>query len=110
MPASGPKPTALMKMMAMMTGLKARQKVTMKRAGQVTQAGMRLRAPRMAMGRESSTPKKVASTAICRLSTRPVSSCGQSLKFGGNIRARKRAPLSMPLRKRSAEKSSWPRA
>ena len=63
-----------MKMMATITGLKARHRVTISRAGQVAQAGIRLRAPRMAIGKDSRTPKKVASTAISMLSMKPLKS------------------------------------
>ena len=61
------------------TGLKARHSVTISRAGQVAQPGIRLRAPSTAIGSDSRTPKKVARTAISMLSTKPVSSWSQFL-------------------------------
>ena len=74
MPASAPKPTALTKMMATITGWKERHGDQTRRAGQVTQTGIRLRAASRPIGSEIITPRNEARTAICSDSVRPLSS------------------------------------
>jgi hypothetical protein len=112
MPASAPKPTALTKRMATMTGWKVRQSAIKPRARIVTGSGIRLRAAQRPTGRASRTPAPVAMIAICSDSSMPcASSCSLSCaRFGGNMRPRKRAPLPRPWTKRSQRMSTIPAA
>ncbi|MDF2601245.1 MAG: hypothetical protein K0Q54_4068 [Methylobacterium brachiatum] len=77
------------------------------RVGQVTQAGIRLRAARKPTGRAITIPITVAITAICTLSTMPDWISSHREKFGGNIRARNWRPWLSPVAKRSGAKPSW---
>ena len=106
MPASAPKPTAFTKMIATITGWKVRQSAITARAGQFTQAGIRLRAARKPIGSDSRMPPTEASTAISRLSFSPLSTASQREKSGGNMRSKKRAACSSPVTKRAQVKSS----
>ena len=73
------------------------------RAGQLTHGGIRLRAAANPIGNASTMPSAVASTAICRLSSSPLTSSSQREKLGGNRREKKRPALSMPISTRSHE-------
>ncbi len=86
MPASAPKPTALTNRMATITGWNERAMTMMVRAGQVTHGGIRLRAAHRPTGSASVMPSMVDSTAISRLSTRPLISSSERVKSGGNRR------------------------
>ena len=80
------------------------------RVGQLTHAGIRLRAAIRPTGSDSRMPANVAITAICRLSAMPLAINCQRPKFGGNMRARKRWPCSRPAENRSALKPSCEQA
>src|SRR5436190_367230 len=72
------------------------------RAGQLTHAGIRLRAATKPIGSESAIPSAEASMAISRLSVSPLTRRSQRAKFGGNMRPTKCAALDKPVAIRKA--------
>ncbi|MNC85621.1 hypothetical protein D3C83_12310 [compost metagenome] len=107
MPASAPNPTAFTKTIATMTGWKERHTTISSRAPQVTQPGIRLRAPSRLTGSEISSPSTEARIAISRLSLSPFSRSSQRWKSGGNSLPRNFWPNSRPVRKRAGVNSRW---
>ena len=105
MPANAPNPTALTKRIATMTGWNERAATINSRAGQLTQAGTRLRDAASPIGSDSAIPRVDARTAICRLSASPLTKRSQRLKFGGNSRSKKCRALCSPDTTRSDDTS-----